>query len=340
MKLSEFSTGLESLNEAYREVTDQLRMEDSEANAGFRDVLLIWWEALSPDYEFLSTYEESVLQDKKSIDDHENTVEQLGNVLRQRDSKNIELWSAYLLDTLQKYVDKVAQTARDKAARVEGTGEKSEASKMRDDHRRTLLLATRIEQADLSQRLRAAVKEARAAAKEAQGAAESAKIAAGVASGAELTKRFKALSKQQLRTATQFRWLTAVCVLAGIVGTYWIAFGAGVSHPAETTTGDAIIRVSLLGAVLGLATYFGRQAGYHRDLGTWAKTIEEQLLTFDGYMEPVHDETIRDGMRAAFAARVFGSSPDSKDDSGVTLGSSFISELLAAVGKSGANAAK
>jgi hypothetical protein len=340
MKLSELSTGLENLNAAYRGVADQLGMEDSEANAGFKDVLYIWWEALSPEYEFLSTYEESVLRDKKSIDGHEDTVEQLGLALRQRDSKNIELWSGYLLSTLQNYAGKVAQTAQDKAARAEGAGEKSEASKARDDYRRTLLLATRIEQADLSQRLRAAVKEARAAAKEAQSAAESAKIAAGVASGAELTKRFAALSKKQLGTATWFRWLTAVGVLVGIGGTYWIAFGAGVSHPAETTTGDAIIRVSLLGAVLGLATYFGRQAGYHRDLGTWAKTIEEQLLTFDGYMEPIHDENIRDGMRAAFAARVFGSSPDSKDDAGVTLGSSFISELLAAVGKSGANAAK
>jgi hypothetical protein len=340
MKLSEFRTGLESLNEAYRDVTDQLRMEDSEANAGVSDLLIIWWEALSSDYEFLSTYEESVLRDKKSIDDHKDTVEQLGNVLRQRDSKNIEIWSGYLLNTLQKYVAKVAQTAQDKAARAEGAGEKSEASKARDDYRRTLLFSTRIEQADLSQRLRMAVKKARAAAKEAESAAESAKTAAGVASGSRLTERFAALSKQQLRTATQFRWLTAVGVLVGIVGMYWLAFAPGVSHASEATTGDAIIRVSLLGAVLGLATYFGRQAGYHRDLGTWAKTIEEQLLTFDGYMEPIHDETIRDGMRAAFAARVFGSSPESKDDSGVTLGSSFISELLAVVGKSGANAAK
>jgi hypothetical protein len=195
---------------------------------GFRDVLLIWWEALSPDYEFLSTYEESVLRDKKSINDHENTVEQLGNVLRQRDSRNIELWSGCLLNTLQRYVGQVAQSAKDKAARAEGAGEKSEASKARDDYRRTLLFATRIEQADLTQRLRATVKEARAAAKEAQGAAESAKTAAGVASGAHLTKRFAALSQHQLRTATQFRWLTAVGVLLGIVGTYWIVFAAGV----------------------------------------------------------------------------------------------------------------
>lgn len=340
MKLSEFRTVLESLNEAYREVSDQLRMEDSEANAGFSDVLLIWWEALSPDYEFLSTYEESVLRDKKSVDDHKDTVEQLGNVLRQYDSKNIEIWSGYLLSTLQKYVARVAQTARDKAARFEGSGEKSEASKARDDQRRTLLLETRIEQAKLSQHLRMTVKKANEAVRELEEAAISAQTAAGFVSGARLTQRFEELSKDHLKSASGFRWLTAIGVVVGIAGTYFLAFVPGVSHGFATTTGDAILRVSLLGAVLGLATYFGRQAAYHRDLGTWARTIKEQLLTFDGYVAPLHDESLRDQMRAAFATRVFGSSPESKEDSGVTLSSSFMSELLAMTGKSGANATK
>ncbi|MCC3270872.1 hypothetical protein MUG94_01170 [Arthrobacter gengyunqii] len=340
MKLSDFSGDLESLNEAYNEVTDQLRMEDSEANAAISDVLMIWWEALSPDYDFLPTYEESVLWDRKSIDAHRATVEQLVKALRQRDSRNIEISSVYLLDILQKYVATAAQTARDKAARFEGTQEKSEASAARIDYRKASLLSTRVEQAKLSQYLRIAVKKARITVQEVEAAAASAQTAAGFVSGAQLTKRFEELSKDHLRSACIFRWLTAICVMAGITGTYFLAFVPGVSHGGATTIGDGILRVSLLAAVLGLATYFGKQAGYHRDLGTWARTIKEQLLTFDGYVEPLHDESLRDQMRAAFAARVFGSSPESKEDSGVALTASLMSELLAAAGKSVATTTK
>lgn len=340
MKLSEFRPGLESLNEAYNEVTDQLRMEDPEANAVIDDVLRIWWEALTPDFEFLSSYEESVLQDKKSIDGHAETVEQLGNSARQRDSKNIELLSEYLLSTLHKYVAKAARRAMDKASRLEGSEDKAEASKARDDYRRASLLEARIEQAKLSQHLRMAVKKARITVQEVEAAAVSAQTAAGFVSGAKLTERFNQLSEDHLKSARIFRWLTAIGVIIGIAGTYFLALLPGVSHGGVTTTGDAILRVSLLGAVLGLATYFGRQAAYHRDLGTWARTIKEQLLTFDGYVEPLHDKSLHDHLRAAFAARVFGSSPESKEDSGVTLSSSFMSELLAVAGKSGANSAK
>lgn len=340
MKLDEFRDGLETVNVAYREVVDQMAIEDPGAEVVARDTLGIWWEALGTDYEFLSVYEDSVLRDLKSITMHKDTVAQLEAALRQREYRNVELASGYLFSTLQTYVLRAQQKAKDRAARSEGAGAKEHAAEERNDYRRASLLLSRMNQIDLSNRLRTALNEARAHVKEAETAATNAKVAAGVASGARLTARFAALSKAQLCTSTLFRWLTAVFVVIGIGGTYWIAFGLGASHPGSATTGDAIIRVSLLGAVLGLATYFGRQAGYHRDIGTWAKTIEEQLLTFEGYLEPIGDAEIRDGMRAAFAARVFGSSPDSKDDVGVTLGSSFMSELMTALKKSAESAAK
>ncbi|MEV7574432.1 hypothetical protein AB0P28_15170 [Pseudarthrobacter sp. NPDC089323] len=122
MTLSELKTGLESLNEGYREVADQLSMDDPEAYARVMDVLHIWAEALSPDYDFLSTYEDSVLREEKAIKGHNEVVEQLGNALRQRDSKNIVIWSGYLLSTLHKYVAKVGRTAWDKAARCNSHG--------------------------------------------------------------------------------------------------------------------------------------------------------------------------------------------------------------------------
>ncbi|WCI08110.1 hypothetical protein PJ267_16795 [Arthrobacter sp. OVS8] len=340
MTLSELRTGIESLNVPYREVADRLSMDDPEAYARVLDVLNIWHEALSQDYEFLSTYEESVLQDRKSIEDHNNVVEQLGTALGRLDSKNIVIWSGYLLSSLHKYVAKAGRMALDKAGRYEGEEQKAEALKARDDRRKTLLLETRIDQAELSQHLRAAVNHAKTTVQQVEAAAVSAQTAAGFVSGAKLAERFENLSKDHLKTAHTFRLLTVGGVALGVIGTFFLAFLPGFSHAEATTTGDAILRVSLLGAVLGLATYFGRQAAYHRDLGTWARTIKEQLLTFDGYVEPLKDQDLRDHLRAAFAARVFGSSPESKEDSGVTLSSSFMSELLAAAGKSGANATK
>lgn len=340
MTLSELKTGLESLNEGYRDVADQLSMDDPEAYARVKDVLHIWAEALSLDYDFLPTYEESVLRDEKSIKAHNEVVEQLGNALRQLDSKNIVIWSGYLLSTLHKYVAKVGRTTWDKAGKHEGEGQKAEARKARDDGRRALLLETRIDQAELSQHLRAAVNHAKTTVQQVEAAAVSAQTAAGFVSGARLAERFETLSTDHLKTAHTFRVLTVTGVALGVLGTFFLAFLPGFAHGEATTTGDAILRVSLLGAVLGLATYFGRQAAYHRDLGTWARTIREQLLTFDGYVEPLSDQDLRNHLRAAFAARVFGSSPESKEDSGVTLSTSFMSQLLAAAGKSAANAAK
>lgn len=336
--LSELRTGIESLNGPYRDVADQLSMDDPEVHARIRDVILIWAEALGPDYEFLTIYENSVLVDTKSVQAHLNDVEQLSNALKQCDSKNIVIWSGYLLNTLHRYVAKVGRVAMDKASRYREIQE--EASKARDDSRKASLLETRIEQAEISQELRAALGHARTTVRELEAAAASAQTAAGFVSGAQLTERFKELSKDHLKSALIFRCLTVAGVAVGIVGTFFLAFVPGISHGGTTTTGDAILRVSLLGAVLGLATYFGRQAAYHRDLGTWARTIKEQLLTFDGYVEPLKDGDLRDHLRAAFAARVFGSSPDSKEDSGVSLGSTFMGELLSAAGKSGANALK
>lgn len=330
--LADLRTGIESLNVPYNEVADQLRMEDPEAHARITDVIRIWGDALGPYYHLLTTHEASVLVDSKSVKDHETEVKQLRDALAQRDSDNIVIWSGYLLNTLHRYVSKVVRVTLDKTGRYEHIPE--DASKARDDSRRASVLETRIEQADMTQELRAALSHARATVKELDAAAASAQAAAGFVSGANLTDRFTELSTDHLKSAVMFRWLTVAGVALGIVGTFSLGFVPGVSHGGATTTGDAILRISLLGAVLGLATYFGRQAAYHRDLGTWARTIKEQLLTFDGYVEPLTDNDLRNHLRAAFASRVFGSSPESKEDTGVSLSSNFMSELLAAVSKS------
>jgi hypothetical protein len=339
MRLNDFLPGINLLNDAYSDVADTLELENPTVRQRIYDVLTSWNRALSPEYEFLSTYEELVLGDRKSIEKHSETIDHLNHLMRQGDYQNISTWSTYLLNTLARYVARVDEAAKRKAGRLAASGEEeAEALKAREDRRAAGLFLKEIEQANLTHTLHMAVAHAKAAVAEAEAAAESAKTAAGIASGSRLTDRFSALSIEQLNTAKKFRWLTVIGVVVGILGTYWLAFPFGESHSTDISAGDAIIRVSLLGAVLGLATYFGRQAGYHRDLGIWAKTIKEQLLTFDGYMEPLHNEQLRDAMRVSFAARVFGPTPEYREDSGVTLSSSVTNGLLEMAGKSQSNA--
>lgn len=125
---------------------------------------VIWAEALGPDCESLTTYENSVLVDTKSAQAHHTEVKQLRDALKQRDVNNIVIWSGYLLSTLHKYVAKVGRMAMDKTSRYEQIPE--EASKSRDDFRKVSLLETRIEQAEISQEPRAALGHARTAVRE------------------------------------------------------------------------------------------------------------------------------------------------------------------------------
>lgn len=252
--------------------------------------------------------------------------------MRQVHPQSIEIWSEYLRSTLKTYLEWVAKNALVELHGPHGSDSDLGVHKANNNYRTINLLISRLEVADLSYRLRQGLEQARQAVVEAKAAAEAAKKAAGVASGSTLTERFKALARKHFWAATAFRILTTLGVILGIWGGLNISV-AGMAGSANATTGDAIIRVSLLAGVLGLATYFGRQAAYHRDVSTWASTIKEQLLTFDGYTEPVGNEDLRDQMRAAFAARVFGSSPESKDDAGVTLSSPVLSEVAAMFAK-------
>lgn len=335
MSRTDFDAGITSLANAYRESTDELAHTDPAANQLVLNVLQLWWELLSVDLQFVDGYEQTVLPDAKSVREHEEAVQQLDSSIRRFDSKNIEIVSLYLLGTLKNYAKKVEKLVIDRAGRVRGAeGHTAPEFQTAQNERRTItLLLARVEQAELSHQLRQATQRAMTAVEAAEKAAEDARKAAGVASRSKLTERFEALAQRHFKAATLFRILTAVGVLGGII---WGSIHADAMSGTETdTTAEAILRVSLLAGILGLATYFGRQAAYHRDVSTWASTIKEQLLTFDGYIDPVDDAQLRDQMRAAFAARVFGSSPESKDEPGVTLSSPVLSEVAAMFTKTG-----
>jgi len=335
MRRRDFEAGISTLANAYRAATAELEWADPAADQRVNDLIQIWWEVFTDEYRFMDQHVQIVLADPKSIADYKEAIEQLSAAVLQHDSKNIEILSGTLFGTLKDYLKKVEKLAIEWASKTtDAEGKVPPQSIQAQNERRTIgLLLARLEQLELSHQLRLATQQAKLAVDEAKKAAEDAKTAAGVASGSKLTERFAALAKRHFIAATTFRALTAMGVLAGI---FWGSSHADALSGAEaTSTAQAILRVSLLAGILGLATYFGRQAAYHRDVSTWASTIKEQLLTFDGYTDPVTDSTLRDQMRAAFAARVFGSSPESKDEPGVTLSSPVLSEVAAMVTKAG-----
>lgn len=325
MRRSDFEDGITSLTGAYRATTNELVRTDPSSDQRVGDLIHIWWEVLTDEYRFMDQHVEIVLADPKSIAAHKEAVEQLSAAVLQHDSKNIEIWSGVLLGTFKNYLKQVEKLAVEWATKTRDNqgNVPPESIQAQNELRTVVLLLNRIEQLELTHQLRLATQRAKLAVEEAEKAAEDAKAAAGVASGSKLTERFAALAKRHFWAATLFRFFTAIGVLGGIL------WGSLHADAESTTTAEAILRVSLLAGILGLATYFGRQAGYHRDVSTWASTIKEQLLTFDGYIDPVADSELRDKMRAAFAARVFGSSPESKDEPGVTLSSPVLSEVAA-----------
>lgn len=330
MQRRDFVDDIQALSAAYGEVVDQLMMEHPLTQQRFNDVRTLWWDVVSDDFGFLDTYVGPILSDPKSVARHKDVVKHLGWALEQRDAKNIDIWTESLLGVLRTYLRKVEKESIERFTNIRNRPDIDSVVTQRVQlERRTVgVLISQIEQLEMSQRLRKANLLADTAVKDAQRAAEDASKAAGVASRSKLTTRFAALGRKHFWAATAFRVFTAVGVFAGLWATLTVSLDDVISGP-DTATAEAILRVSFLAGVLGLATYFGRQAAYHRDVSTWASTIKEQLLTFDGYVDPILDDDLRNQMRAAFAARVFGSSPESKDEPGVTLSSPVLSEVAA-----------
>ncbi|MFC3299787.1 hypothetical protein FJV46_11440 [Arthrobacter agilis] len=334
---TDLAKDIEALRSAYAENADALEVEAASAQKLISDTISLWLTVLSDEFDFLDAPGAPIVSDTANIQEHKETIENVIHSVRNSDARNIEIWCGYLLNTLRKYLrssqellTKMAGIARGR----ESDGHRTNLVAVEANRRSVEVLLARLEQIQLSYSLRSANEQASVALREARSAAEDARAAAGLASGSKLTERFAAMGRKHFWAATTFRVLTAVGVLGAIWGVLIVpsatlADGTG----TDSETAVAILRVSLLAGALGLATYFGRQAAYHRDVSTWANTIKEQLLTFDGYVDPVDDPQLRDQMRVAFAARVFGSSPDSKDEPGLTLSSPLLSEVAAMFAK-------
>lgn len=144
---------------------------------------------------------------------------------------------------------------------------------------------------------------------DAQAAANLAQIAAGSAGEASLSLYFETYARQQLRSSVWFRVATIATIIAAII------VAASVPHGKSEDVVAAIYRIAIVAGVAGLATYFGRQSGHYRRVGTWAKGLQIQLQSFPAFMATISDEKTRNIVHEAFAKRVLGSPPEASSSS-------------------------
>lgn len=137
-------------------------------------------------------------------------------------------------------------------------------------------------------------------------AASQAQAAAGTAGESSLSTFFEAYALHELRSSNSFR----VATIATIVGAIIVAV-AGSKEVGDDLT-RAIYHVAIVAGIAGLATYFGRQAGHHRRVGTWAKALQIQLQSFPAFMAAIPDDKVKGLVYEAFAKRLLGAPPESK----------------------------
>lgn len=167
--------------------------------------------------------------------------------------------------------------------------------------------------------------EARESVQDAKAAASQAQVAAGTAGEASLSTYFATYARQQLQSSNLFRLATILTIIAAIV----IAVSGARDADGDVT--KAIYHVAIVAGIAGLATYFGRQSGHHRRVGTWAKAVQIQLQSFPAFMAAIPDDKIKGLIYEAFAKRVLGAPPEasaSSDTSAEVLTQPLIDAVL------------
>lgn len=138
----------------------------------------------------------------------------------------------------------------------------------------------------------------------------------------QLAKYYSEFAINEGKSADGFRRLTVWMVLAatGTTMAFVLVPSAGLGW-LDIAAGDWVRLVQrgvFVGAVFALGGYFARQAHQHRALANWAGSLAVQLRTFDAYLAAIENSDVRDDLRRAFGARVFGDHPAMKGEPTVT----------------------
>lgn len=164
-------------------------------------------------------------------------------------------------------------------------------------------------------------------AREAATAADNAKRSAGIAGEASLSEHFSKYAESELKSANRFRIAAIGSVLVALA--FALAFG-----PIDTGNWPHLTwRIATVAGAGTLAAYFARQAGQHRRVYNWAKSLEVQLLSFPAFISPLGKEE-RTEIYRTFARRVLSGPPEKGvETSEDSVGAAQLLDLVTALAK-------
>lgn len=179
----------------------------------------------------------------------------------------------------------------------------------------------------LRRRTQLALERAESAAEKATTASEKASDAAGMSGNASLSGHFATYANGERAAANAFRVLTIFAVIAGLTGVLLIG-------PLDSADWAGLTyRIAIAAAAAALATYLGRQAGQHRRMYNWAKSLEVQLQSFPAFVEPIDDDD-RVEIYRTFARRVLSAPPEKRTEpSEDSVGVAQLLDLMTALSK-------
>ena len=149
----------------------------------------------------------------------------------------------------------------------------------------------------------------------------------------ELSDHFKQLAKAERWKGVGLRVLSVVALVAALA----VALSPESSWiPASSDDGSQSwsvlsrhLAITLL--LAGAAAYAARLASTHYNFGQWAKSIQVQLDSFEGFVGVVEDAGARDRMREEFGRRVLGAPPQGSDEAATGLTTGELLQLMRSV---------
>lgn len=149
---------------------------------------------------------------------------------------------------------------------------------------------------------------------ELQDSVDKAKDAAGEVGNASLSSHFATYADDEVRAANGFR--RAALVGFALALAFALLFGNGKEGWLLTFQNDwTALAFKVTGAlgIGGISAYLARQAGQHRRMSNWARSMAVQLQSFPAFIEPLAYEQQAD-MYQMLARRVFTAPPEKNGD--------------------------
>ncbi|MFJ9389818.1 hypothetical protein ACIRON_13410 [Nocardioides sp. NPDC101246] len=151
-----------------------------------------------------------------------------------------------------------------------------------------------------------------------------------------LSTHFETLARNERWKGAALRVLSVAALLAAM----GIAWTAGVSKESLGSWTELSRHLALTLLLAGGAAYGAKLASSHYTFGQWARSIQVQLDSFEGFIGVVEEQSARDRMREEFGRRVLGAPPQATDDGSTGLTAGELLQVLASARASSSPASK